>query len=317
MYKCDEVSRSENETARFFNEFFHSVYSPKIPYTLQDIRNEGSVLANFDVSRSKIRSTSIVPVYKKGDKQLVKNHRPVSLLNIDSKVFEKCLYDPLFLHFSFFLSRNQHGFVHGRSVQSYLLKLLKDIHEALDKNSSDTVVAFYTDFAKAFDRVPHHELLKKVSAIGVGVCFLDILCDYLERRTQHVRYGNTKSQQLESTNGVPQGFLVGPLLFCIFINDLPEALKFSDPYIFADDLKILAVAKTQEQIKSKLEAISNWVDTNGMSLAPDKCYKLEFRGINCQYKVGNISFEDTEEVKDLRIFVKKKISTGQHMLTER
>ena len=168
------------------------------------------------------------------------------------------------------------------------------------------MVAFYTDFAKAFDRVPHYELLKKVSAIGVGGCFLDILCDYLERRTQHVRVGNTISQQLEITSGVPQGSLVGPLLFCIFINDLPEALKFSDPYIFADDLKILAVAKTQAQIKSHLEAISNWVDTNGMSLAPDKCYKLEFRGTNCQYKVGNINFEDTEEVKDLGIFVKKR-----------
>ena len=128
----------------------------------------------------------------------------MSLLNIDSKVFEKCLYDPLFLHFSFFLSRNEHGFVRERSVQSNMLKFLKDIHEAVDENSSDTVVAFYTGFAKAFDRVPHYELLKKVRAIGVGGCFLDILCDYLERRTQHVRAGYTISQQLEITNGVPQ-----------------------------------------------------------------------------------------------------------------
>ena len=186
-----------------------------------------------------------------------------------------------------------------------MLKLLKDIHELLDKNFSDTVVAFYTNFAKAFDRVPHYELLKKVGAIGVGGCFLDILCDYLERRTQQLRVGNTISQQLENTSGVPQGSLVGPLLFCISINDLPEALKFRDPYIFADDLKILAVAKTQKRIKSDLEAISNLVDTNGMNLAPDKCYKIDFRGTNCQHKVGNISFEDTEEVKDLGIFVKK------------
>ena len=74
-------------------------------------------------------------------------------------------------------------------------------------------------------------------------------------------------------------------------------MKFSGTYIFADDLKILAVAKTQERTQSDLEAISNWVDTNGMSLAPDKCYKLEFRGTNYQYKVSNISFKD-KEVKD-------------------
>ena len=182
----------------------------------------------------------------------------------------------------------------------------------MDKNSCDTVVAFYTDFAKAFDRVPHYELLKEMSAIGVGGCFPDILCEYLERRTQLVRVGNTISQQLEITSGVPKGSLVGPLLFCEFKNDLPEVLKFSDPYIFASDLKILAVAKTQEQIKSDLEDISNWVDTNGTSLAPDNCYKLEFRGTNCQNKVGNISFEDAEEVKDQGIFVKNGLNWSAH-----
>ena len=105
---------------------------------------------------------------------------------------------------------------------------------------------------------------------------------------------------------------MGPLLICFFINDLPEPLKFSDPYIFADDLKILAVAKTQVQKKFDLEAISNLVDTNGMSLAPDKWYTLEFRGTYYQYEVGNISFEDTEEVKDLGIFVKKSLNWSAH-----
>ena len=149
----------------------------------------------------------------------------------------------LSIFISFFIFRNQHGFVRGRSVQSNMLKFLKNIHEALAKNSSDTVVAFHTDIVKAFDRVTHYELLKKMSANGVGGCFPDIFRDYLERRTQHVRVGNTISQQLEITSGMTQEPLVRPLLFCIFINDLSESLKNCDPYMFAYNLKILAVSQ--------------------------------------------------------------------------
>ena len=104
------------------------------------------------------KDATIVPVYKKGDKQLVKNYRLVSLPNIDSKVVEKCLYDPLPLHFSSLLSKNQHGIGRGRSVQTNM-NFLDNLHAALEKSSSDTLVAFYTDFAKAFDRVPQYELL--------------------------------------------------------------------------------------------------------------------------------------------------------------
>ena len=193
VYREGEASCSEHERARFFNEFFHSVYSPKKNYSLKDIRNENPVLTNFDVSKAKVRSilanlditksrgpnklppvlfretaleistalnkifrnvkrlrklpkawkdATIVPVYKSGDKQLTKNYRPVSLLDVDSKAFEKCMYDPLYAYFSIYLSKHQHGFVRGRSVQTNMLKFLKDIHEALDKNSSDQWLLF-------------------------------------------------------------------------------------------------------------------------------------------------------------------------------
>ena len=117
-----------------------------------------------------------------------------------------------------------------------MLSFLKEIYEAIDNNAENHVIAFFTDFSEAFDKIPHYELLQKMSNIGVGRCFLEIISDYLSNRKQFVRADNFSSETLEILSGVPQGSLIGPLFFCIFINDIPEVLKFSDPYIFADDL---------------------------------------------------------------------------------
>ena len=94
----------------------------------------------------------------------------------------------------------------------------------MDKNTIDNIVTFYSDFSKAFDKVPHKELLIKIGQIGVGGCFLEVLVDYLLNRRQFVRADNASSRFLEFTNGVSQGSLFGPLLFCILINDLPDVL---------------------------------------------------------------------------------------------
>ena len=221
---------------------------------------------------------AVSPIHKKGDRRKVENYRPISLLNIDSKILEKCIYIPLYAHFSHYLSHHQHGFVKKRSVTTNMLSFLKTIHEALDKNPHSEIVAFYTDFSKAFDKFPHFELLKKVAKIRVGGCLLEVLLDYLTNRKQYVRLENTNSDTLDVTSGVPQGSHLGPLLFCIFINDLPDVLAFCSPFIFADDSKILSVNTSFRNIQDDLDAIEKWVDGNKMTLAMDKCAKVIFRG---------------------------------------
>ena len=224
---------------------------------------------------------AVTPIYKKDDRRKVENYRPVSLLDIDSKVFEQCICSALYAYFEKFLTEHQHGFVKKRSDNTNMLSFLKPIHDALDNESSTEIVAFYTDFSKAFDKLPHFELVQKVANIGVGGCLLEIIIDYLDNRKQFVRVDNTRSETLDVTSGVPQGSLLGPLLFCIFISDLPDVLVFSDPFIFADYLKILAVKKTFWQVQNDLDGIEQWVNENKMKLAMDKC---EYKSSNTKLR---------------------------------
>ena len=167
------------------------------------------------------------------------NFHGISLLYIYSKCFEKCMYEPLYTHFVQFMSYNQHGFVRKRSILSNLRKMLQRVRQSLECKKDDNVVAFYSDFSKAYrtvyrlpsDRVPHRLLLEKCASIGVGGCFIEILHDYLFGWEQFVRLDNCSSATLEVTSVVPQGSLLEPLLFCIFINNLPDLLKFSEPFI--------------------------------------------------------------------------------------
>ena len=163
-------------------------------------------------------------------------------------------------------------------MQTNMLLFLKRMYEALDHDPQSEITAFYIDFSKAFDKVPHYELIQKLIDNGVGGCLLEILIDYLSDRRQYVRVDNSSSKILDITGGVPQGSLLGPILFCIFINNLPDVLMSYEPFIFADDLKILAVQRSYWEVQDDLHGIENWIIQNTMELAKDKCAYLNFRG---------------------------------------
>ena len=184
--------------------------------------------------------------------QNAENYGPISLLKIDSKVFEKCMNAHLqkflsknehgkcmYAHLRIFLSKNEHGFVKKIAKVCNMLQFLNRIYESLDFNPHDDIIAFYDNFSKACDKVTHQKLLQKLSSHGKGGCFLDALHDYLSHRQQFVRIRIQTSAVLEITSGVLQGSILGPPLFCIFVYDLPDILKFMDPFVFPDDLETI------------------------------------------------------------------------------
>ena len=137
-----------------------------------------------------------------------------------------------------------------------------------------------------------------MSDIGVGGCLLEIIYDYRRNRRQFVRVDFYTSTVLEITSGVPQGSLLSPLLFCVFINDLPEVLRFIDPSIFADDLKILSVGRKQDEIQVDLNKIEDWVRQNNMELAFEKCAQINFRGVDINLFLNGNRVPQPKSIKD-------------------
>ena len=207
-----------------------------------------------------------MPIHKKGDRRQVNNYRPVSLVDIENRIFAKCIYIALYDHFSFYPTKHQHVLVKHRSVLSSILSFHKKIHEALDSEPNSESVTIYIDFFKAFHKVPHYELIQDIVQIGVGGCLLETLINYLEDPKQFVRIDNCISRTVYVTSGVRQGSLLGPLLICIFLNDLPEVLTFSEPFFFADDLKLLQIKISYRETQDDLDKVEDWVKKKKMEL---------------------------------------------------
>lgn len=243
--------------------------APYISSSLSDVFNKslstGRVPAEWKVS-------NIIPIPKGGQKNEVSNYRPISLLPIVSKVFERCIYDQLINHVSCQLYNLQFGFLRGKSTTSQLLQVLHEIGESLDKRVQTDIL--YLDFAKAFDRVDHQLLLKKLRNFGVCGNLFNWLQNYLTDRFQKVTVLGKTSRPIPVLSGVPQGSILGPLLFLMYVNDLPEKTTASSVALFADDTKCYRTIGTTEDAKHlqcDLDGINQWCRMWRMNLNQSKC----------------------------------------------
>ena len=217
---------------------------------------------------------NIVPVHKKENKSLVKNYRPISLLPICGKIFEKIIYNSLFQYFKVndLLVKCQSGFLPGDSCVSQLLCISHEIYKSFDCNPSLETRGVFLDISKAFDRVWHEGLLFKLKSNGIDGPLFSLLENYLRNRKQRVVLNGQTSNWAEVNAGVPQGSVLGPLLFLIYINDLPDNLN-SNVKLFADDTSIFSVVNNAniscKELNDDLLKINNWAYQWKMSFNPD------------------------------------------------
>ena len=305
------------------------------PRVLHEIRNElvGPLTSLFNNSMNsgvlpeEWRTSLVSVLHKKGKKSSVENYRPISLTCICCKIMESIIRDFVM---DFFLTNNlfsdkQYGFIKKRSTILQLLKVADDWVKSLDEGGQIDVI--YTDFEKAFDKVPHQRLISKLHAYGVNDLLVVWITSFLTCRSQCVKINGKVSDSKPVLSGIPQGSVLGPILFVIFINDLPSVCSNqSEMYLFADDSKLYKCIKNLDDCNILNQCVNNvfaWSESWLMKLNVSKCKVLSLCRRSDKVVKYNYGFNvpgqgfvplDRECImKDLGVWIDSDLSYDDHV----
>ena len=253
----------------------------------------------------------VSPIHKKGNKTAVENYRPVTILDIISKVFEKPLFDAIYQHVEPLLTNAQFGFRKKRSAVFQMLSVLNDIYTSMRVKNIDSVHALFLDFEKAFDKVNHHVFLAKLWKLEIRGKLFSVIQSYLSNRKQFFVVDGVCSSTLEVTSGVPQGSLLGPLLFIIFINDIPASVENGFTSLFPDDVEISYINSSATDIQLELENLHDWAVSNSMKFSSTKCNSITFKGVPLNIKIADFNISSIT-VKTTLALLSQKDFPGQN-----
>ena len=263
---------------------------------------------------------NVVPVFKKGSKNAVQNYRPISLTSLVMKVYERVIAAELLSIVESKIEPRQHGFLPLKSCESQLIPFTDSLARCLNRGSRTDII--YFDFAKAFDSVNHDIILDKLkNQYGINGLLLKFFVEYLSSRVQRVVIGNELSEELPVASGVPQGSILGPLLFVLFINDIGNDInKGSSLLLYADDTKLFREISNDHDcllLQQDINTLNNWATANKMKFHPDKCKVLS---VSLQrsnrdpfpYKLSGVPLQHVNSEKDLGVHIASNLCWTNH-----
>ena len=271
-----------------------------------------------------LKIAKISPIFKKGDDTLLSNYRPVSVLPSVSKVFEKVIYNQIYEYFTDkkLLYNSQYGFRKNHSTEYAAMELIDRVIKEMDLYKIP--INIYLDLSKAFDTLDHNILLSKLSFYGINGRALELIKSYLSDRFQFVMFEDIRSNLMEIKCGVPQGSILGPLLFIIYMNDLQFSSTQFNMVIYADDTALCTTlnldSTNQKKLNAELKLINQWLQINKLSLNVSKTKAMLFHTPQRKVtyptlKIDNHKIEFVSKFNYLGIIIDENLNWNIHIET--
>lgn len=301
---------------------YDGIPSEFLKMTCENIIKPLELIFNLSICECKFprcwKKAVVIPIFKKGNKLYPKNYRPISLLSSLSKLLERHIYECIFDHLinNDLLSADQFGFRPKRSVVDQLLQVTGYLADNVNKNCCVDIV--YFDFSKAFDKVSHRKLLEKFRNLNIGGEILKWTNDYLSERSYTIKINDVYSSERPLTLGVPQGSILGPLLFLIYANDLPNSVEHSEIKMFADDTKLYRKIGCEEDrllLQKDVMAVYRWSQAWELPLNVQKTEWMRIGRslVEGSYFLGHCLITKNDCHKDLGIIFDSKLNFKNHI----
>jgi len=292
---------------------------------LTKLINHTIILGTFP---DRLKIARVIPIFKKGDKKDLNNYRPVSLLPSISKIYERIIHEQLMNYFvqNNILSPNQYGFRPKHSTNLAAVEIIDRLTKSLDVGKKS--LAIFIDLSKAFDTLDHNILISKLRYYGLSDLTLKLMQNYMSGREQFVDFNDTCSDYRNVSTGVPQGSILGPLLFIIYINDFGSSSDIFDFILFADDATLEAElskfgteensAELSYKINIEISKVDTWLKLNKLSINKIKTKYIIFQTlrskiINLDLKIEHTQIECVEQFNFLGLTIQKHLNWTQHI----